>query len=67
MLRAAANANAESPQEVIKTLDAERRANVEGTITQLAIRRREITSRGMEQLMALDEAEFQQMVDEANG
>ena len=66
MFRAAANSDAEKPEEVIKTLEPERRANVEATITQLAIRRRDITGRGMDQLLQMDESDWQQMVDEAN-
>lgn len=66
MLRAAANPNAESPAEVIKTLEPERRMNVEGTISTLARRRRTITTRGQEALFGFTEDEWQQMVDEAN-
>lgn len=66
MLRAAANPDAETPENVIRTLEPERRANVEATITTLAQQRRDITSRGMEGLFGFTEDEWQRMVDEAN-
>lgn len=66
MLQAAANPNAESAAEVIKTLDPERRANVEATIRQLAQNRRAITRRGRAGLRAMSDDEWQRLVDEAD-
>jgi ribosomal 50S subunit-associated protein YjgA (DUF615 family) len=67
MLRVAANPDAESPEAVIKTLEPERRANVEATITALSQQRRTVTQRGKDALFGFSEDEWQQMVDEANG
>ena len=66
MLRAAANPNAENPAEVIKTLEPERRLNVEATITALATHRRGITGRGRVGLQQLSDGEWQKLVEEAN-
>jgi hypothetical protein len=66
MLRAAANPDAESPEAVIKTLEPERRANVEANITALSQQRQTVTQRGRDALFGFSEDEWQQMVEEAN-
>lgn len=66
MLRAAANPEAETPENVIRTLEPERRANVEATIQTLSGHRRSVTARGRDALMRLSDDEFDLMVQEAN-
>jgi hypothetical protein len=67
MLEAAANPDAESPENVIKTLPPERRGNVEATISALTRQRRGITNRGRVTLQQMSEDEWDRLVNEANG
>jgi len=65
-LRAAANPNAEAPEVVIKSLAKERRADVETTQLNLGGMTARITSRGGAALLALSDAEWDALVNEAN-
>jgi len=65
MLLAAANVDSESLEVVIATLDDERKKNVRETQQTLTRFTTSITQRGSANLMAMDEAEWQRLVDEA--
>jgi hypothetical protein len=67
MLRAAANPDAEKPENVIKTLEPERRRDIEATMSVLATHRKSITQRGMDALNDMSDDEWDSMVMEANG
>jgi len=67
MLQAAANPDAERPEMVAATLPGERRQNVQATMQTLHSITGGVAQRGRQALLDMDDAEWQKLVDEANG
>lgn len=65
-LRAAANPNAEAPEVVIKSLAKARKEDIQQTQTDLGGMTALITARGGAALLALSDAEWDALVNEAN-
>lgn len=67
MLEAAANPAAEAPEVVIQALEAERRDNILETVAVLDRFMGALAARGGRALMDMDAADFDALVDAANG
>jgi len=66
MLEAAANPDAEAPDVVIQSLEPERRDNILETVRALDRFTGALAARGRAALLAMPDAEFDVLVDEAN-
>jgi hypothetical protein len=66
MMNAAANPDAESPEVIMQTLSRERQANMRITARELDALSSGVASRGRAALFEMDEAEFDELVRQAN-
>lgn len=66
MIRAASNPDSESPEAVILTLPKDRQKNIKAIAEDVEAWHADIAERGKRDLLALDDAEWQRLLDEAD-
>jgi hypothetical protein len=67
MIQAAANPNSETPEAVIKTLPEKRRAQIKELTTDINQHTAGVLQRAGDALEAMSDAEWDRLVEEANG